>query len=279
MKKRIIISVVCAIAAIAAIFVFQIPQKLILAGNAAKYLSEKYGEKWRITDCVYSRMSYTYSQRDILGNGSTTVYPDLAIFRRNDKTVVVQRSDGNFCDNAQSKELGEIIAEYFSEKCGVEVTFAEFRSCINGNIPDVRPTMLLRDFNVRLDKDNIEEILLKFGEENSYNELVLYLPDKYLDRQALNEKLAAGLSAITANEGFARVRYFLYLADEELIINSTLGASKDKNIDDYEYFALDFPYWYVANPYLYSELNIKGTVYYNEPRNTFTDMWCIMDRG
>lgn len=246
----------------------------------AKYLSEKYGESWQAADCVYSRAGYTDSHRGILGNGSTTVYPDLAVFRHGDKQIAVHCSDGDFSDNGQAAELGEIIAEHFSEKCGVEVTFAELRSCANGNIPDSRPTMLLREFNQRLEKNNIEEILLKFGDGSKLNELVMYLPDKYSDHRALNDKLAAGLSEIIANEGFARVRYFLYSADEELIINSTLGASRDKQADSYEYYALDFPYYYAANPYLYVDLKIEGTVYYGSPKNTFTAAgWCVMDRG
>ena len=110
--------------------------------------------------------------------------------------------------------------------------------------------------------------------------MALYIPDKYPDRRALNDKLAAGLSDIAANEGFALVRYFLYSSDEELIINSTLGASRDKNADSYEYSALDFPYYYAANPYLHFVLDIEGTVYYNSPKNTFTAAgWCVMDRG
>lgn len=280
-EKSVIIIAVCAIAVIAAaVLILQLPQKLNIEADAAAYLSEKYGESWRAADCVYSRAGYTESQRDILGNSSTTVYPDLAVFRRGDKQIAVQRSDGGFCDDGQAAELGSIIAEHFSEKCGVEVTFAELRCCSNGSIPDSRPTELLRKFNKRLDKDNIEDILLKFGESTKYNELALYIPGKYPDRRALNEKLAAGLSDIAANEGFALVRYFLYSSDEELIINSTLGASRDKNADSYEYPALDFPYYYAANPYLHFVLDIEGTVYYNSPKNTFTAAgWCVMDRG
>lgn len=110
-EKSVIIIAVCAIAVIAAaVLILQLPPKLNIEADAAAYLSEKYGESWQAADCVYSRAGYTDSQRDILGNGSTTVYPDLAVFRRGDKQIAVQRSDGGFCDDGQAAELGSIIA-------------------------------------------------------------------------------------------------------------------------------------------------------------------------
>ncbi|MGN0650621.1 MAG: hypothetical protein ACI4KM_09320 [Oscillospiraceae bacterium] len=281
MKKRVIIIAACAIAVIAAaVLILQLPQKVNIAAEAAAYLSEKYGESWQAADCVYSREGYTDSQRDILGNGSTTVYSDLAVFMRGDKQISVQRSEGGFCDDGQNADFGYMLAEHFSEKCGVEITFAELRSCSNGSIPDGTITNVLRSNNSLLNKDNIEDILLNFADTQPHLELALYLPDNYPDRRALNDKLAAGLSEITANEGFSCVRYFLYSADEELIVNSTLGASRDKENGSYEYYALNFPYYYAANPYLHFVLDIEGTVYYNLPKNTFTAAgWCIMDRG
>ena len=91
MKKRIIIIVVvCAVAA-GVLFGFQIPQRIGFAAEAAHYLAEKYGENYHVVDCVYSRMGYTDSHYDILGNGSTTDYPDLAIFGRGESSIAVHR--------------------------------------------------------------------------------------------------------------------------------------------------------------------------------------------
>ena len=282
MKKTYVIIPILIIAALVAaiLFALQIPQKTAFAAEAAAYLAQKYGVSGDALSCEYSRMGYTDSRRDILGNGSTTVYPDLAVFRHGDNRIAVQRSEGAFCDNGQNADFGYMLAEHFSEKCGVEVTFAELRSCTNGSIPDGTITNVLRSNNSLLNKDSIEDILLDYASEQPHLELALYLPDNYPDRRALNKKLAAGLSEITANEGFSCVRYFLYSADEELIVNSKPGASRDKNDGSYEYLALDFPYYYAANPYLHSVLRIDGTVYADKPVNTFTAAgWCIMDRG
>ena len=280
MKKRIIIIVVvCAVAA-GVLFGFQIPQRIGFAAEAAHYLAEKYGESYHVVDCVYSRMGYTDSHYDILGNGSTTDYPDLAIFGRGESSIAVHRRDGKFCDDGQIAELGYIIAEHFSEKCGIEISYAELRSCANGNISDEMPTQLVQRFNMRLNKDNIEEILLDFADTQKYLELALYIPDKYADHRELTAEVSKGLWNITGNEGFSRVRYFLYPAEQELIINSTLGAWQDKNIGSYEYRALDFPYYYVSNPYMYSDFSLKGCAYYGQPVNTITGAgWCVLDRG
>ncbi len=301
MKKAVPVIIVAAIAAAAAAIIFamqipqkiafsarcrsgsttsnnmQIPQKIAFSAEAAAYLSEKYGVNG---DCVYSRMGYTDSHRDILGNGYTTEYPDFAVFESGENSIAVQRKDGRFCDDGQNADFGYILAEHFAEKCGVDITFAELRSCSNGSIPDSTITNVLRSDNSLLNKDNIEDILLTFADSQPLLELALYIPDKYPDRRELTDKLSAGLSEVTENEGFSLVRYFLYSADEELIVNSTLGASKDKKIDSPEYRALNFPYYYAANPYLHSVLRIEGTVYCDKPVNTFTAAgWCVMDRG
>lgn len=284
MKKNIIIALAVSCAAAAAILFVNtgtgsVVDKAALAADCSRYLSEKYGSQ-QVGRCVYRRMGYTDSNRDILGNGSKTVYPDLAVFKHDGGQITVQRSDGKFCDDGQISQLPYLIAEHFSEKCGVEITFAELRSCSNGSIVDSTPTNLVRRFNQWLDKDNIGEILLDFAQGQPYLELALYLPDIYPDRRELTEKLAHGLSPITSCENFSRVRFFLYSPDEELIVNSTLGASRDKNAGDYEYRALNFPYYYAANAYLHWDLDIEGTVYYNKSRNTITAAGsCILDRG
>lgn len=269
MKKHVPVLIAAGALAAAAgvLFAFQVPQKAALTAGAAQYLREKYGNIPQAADCVYVRLGYTESYRDILGNGTRTDYQDCAVFGRGEDSITVQRRDGAFCDDGQAADLGYIIAEHFSEKCGVEITFAELHGTNNGNIFDSNPTWLLCSGGL-LDKDNVEQALLDYANSHKMLELALYVPDKYADYAELDRKLTDGLSGITASEGFSRVRYFLYSADEELIVNSVNAAGRDK--DSLKYRALDFRYYYAAVPQMHSDFDISGTIYYGKPTNTVT---------
>lgn len=269
MKKHVpvLIAAGALAAAAAVLFAFQVPQKAALTAGAAQYLREKYGNIPQAADCVYVRLGYTESYRDILGNGTRTDYQDCAVFGRGEDSITVQRRDGAFCDDGQAADLGYIIAEHFSEKCGVEITFAELHGTNNGNIFDSNPTWLLCSGGL-LDKDNVEQALLDYANSHKMLELALYVPDKYADLYELHQKLTDGLSGITASEGFSRVRYFLYSADEELIVNSVNAAGRDN--DSLKYRALDFRYYYAAVPQMHSDFDISGTIYYGKPTNTVT---------
>lgn len=266
MKKIVlIIAILCVSAAL--LFILQVPQKTALTAGAAQYLREKYGNIPQAADCVYVRLGYTESHRDILGNGTRTDYQDCAVFGRGEDSITVQRRDGAFCDDGQAADLGYIIAEHFSEKCGVEITFAELHGTYNGNIFDSNPTWLLCSGGL-LDKDNVEQALLDYAHSHKMLELALYVPDKYADLYELHQKLTDGLSGITASEGFSRVRYFVYAPDEELIVNRVNATGRDK--DSLECRALDFPYYYAAVPQMHSDFDISGTIYYGMPTNTVT---------
>lgn len=242
-----------------------------------EYINKKYNIHFDSEDCIY------FNKEDKSTNNFFSVeiknyIPNIGIFEKDGQRITVIEDNNFYSDDAQLKDIGYMLGNYFKTKTGIDFEYVEVRTALNGDLKDHQLNkILVNKFNEKITEDNISKLVDEIL-NISYAELIFYVKDNENRTELLNE-IVKQLAYLNQHEHVARVMVYLYKPDMELQIKHIAHDIKD-NRNSNNYKELIFGYYNVLNRHEHHYYEDVVPELVNAETNTFVaSAFYDLDRG